>query len=130
MMMTIWNPWTYADYRKTVERMVTYGIKQLDFAIDGAIGYAHVELELRLDEFPSENVMAITALAIAAHQRGALSAYKNADDYSLYEELVQAYANGEHLVIANNLDSLQKQEFLRDVGIVSNVLGISLKQPA
>ena len=116
------HPWSYSDYRKSVEHDVTQGIEQLGFTVSGAIGYANNELLLRLDEFPAENVMALTALAIAANQRGTLSLYSKEDEFR--EELVQVYANGEHVVIAEKLDSLQKREFLRDVGIVSSVLGI------
>ena len=121
------NPWSYSDYRKSVERNANQGIEQLGFSIDGSIGYAGNELLLRLDEFPAENVMALTALAIAAHQRGTLSTYTKEDEF--YEELVQAYADGEHIVIAETLDSLQKREFLRDIEIVSGVLGIDTKLP-
>jgi hypothetical protein len=128
MMMSIWKSWTYADYRKSVERNVTKGVEELGFDVSGAIGYANDALLLRLDEFPAENVLAVTALAIAANQRGTLASYENEDEFR--QEIAQAYANGEHLVIANNLEKKKKQEFLRDVGIVSNVLGISLKQPA
>lgn len=105
-----------------MEHDVTQGIDQLGFNVDQSIGYANNELLLRLDEFPAENVMALTALAIAANQRGTLSSYADGDE--LYEELVQAYANGEHMAIADGLDLLQKREFLNDVGIVSKVLGI------
>lgn len=116
------NPWSYSDYRKSVEHDITQGIEQLGFTIDGSIGYANNELLLRLDEFPDENVMAITALAIAANHRGTLSSYSDDDEF--YKELVRAYANGEHVTIAERLDSLQKREFFHDVGIVSKVLGI------
>jgi len=126
--MSVWKSWTYSDYRKSVEQDVAQGVEELGFDVSGAIGYANDALLLRLDEFPAENVLAVTALAIAANQRGTLSSYENEDEFR--QEIAQAYANDEHLVIANNLDSLQKQEFLRDVGIVSNVLGIHYKQPA
>ena len=120
--MSIWNPWTYSDYKKSVEHDVSYGMKRHGFTVGGAISYAHVELELRLDKFPAENVMALTALAIAANQRGVLSLHTVDDEF--YEDLVKAYANGEHLASADSLNLLQKQEFLHDVGVVSEVLDI------
>ena len=116
------SSWTYHDYRKSIEHDVTQGIEQLGFNVDQSIGYANNELLLRLDEFPAENVMALTALAVAANQRGSLSSYARDDE--LYEDLVRAYASGEHLAIADSLDAAQKQEFLRDVGVVSRILGI------
>jgi len=105
-----------------VESDVAQGIEELEFTVSESIGYATDQLLLRLDEFPDENVMALTALAIAANQRGTLSSYS--DESEFRKELVQAYANGEHVAIAEKLDPLQKKEFLNDVGIVSKVLDI------
>ncbi len=122
------TPWSYSDYRKSVEHDINQGIERLGFSVDASIGYAGNELLLRLYEFPAENVMALTALAIAAHQRGVLSTYTKEDEF--YEELVQAYADGEHIAIVETLDSLQKREFLRDIEIVSGVLGIDVELPS
>ena len=113
------TPLSYSDYRKSVERNVTQGLEQLGFTTGQSILFAYNELLLRLEEFPDENVMALTALAIAANQREALSL-----SFVFYEELVQAYANGEHVTIAEKLDPLQKKEFLNDVDIVSKIFGI------
>jgi len=113
------NPWSYSDYRQSVERNVTWGVEKRGYSTGQSILFANNELLLRLDEFPAENVMALTALAIAANQRKVLSL-----SFVFYEELVQAYASGEHVAIAEKLDPLQKEEFLNDVGIVSKVLDI------
>lgn len=117
------TPWTYRDYRQSVEYDVTQGIEQLGFNVDQSIGYASNELALRLDEFPDENVMALTALAIAANQRGSLFSYSAGDE--LYDELVDAYSKEEHLVTAAAIENLtQKNEFLQDVDVVSKTLGL------
>lgn len=115
------SPWKYRDYRESVEHDVEQGLRELGFNIDQSIGYAHTELSLRLDDFPEENVLALTALAICANQHKALSSYAAGDE--LFDELALAYANGAHEKIIEHLDEAQKGEFLRDFETVISVLG-------
>jgi len=116
------TPWNYSDYKKSIERNVSQGMTQLGFNLDQSIGYAHNELSFRLEEFPGENVLALTALAISAHQGVTLSDYKSGDE--LYDELKEAYAQGQHEAIATGMEPPQAQEFLRDVEAVAKTLGI------
>lgn len=119
---TVMTPWTYNDYQISVARDVAQGLKELGFNIDQSLGFAHAELSLRLDEFPEENVLALTALAMCAHQHNTLSTYTVGDE--IFDEIAQAYANNSHLLIATRLDETQKQEFLRNVIAVKKILRI------
>ena len=116
------NPWSYRDYKNSIEHDVVQGMTQLGFNTDQSIGYANNEILLRLEEYPEENVLALTALAISAYQRGTLSSYASGDE--LYEELKEAYAKGEHLAMAERIDYTRKQEFLSDVDVVKKTLGM------
>lgn len=117
------SPWTYGDYKKSVERNVVQGTTQMGFTIDQSIGYAHNELTLRLEEHPDENVLALTAIAISAHQRGTLSGYASGDE--LFDELKAAYKQGEHLAKMACMSSHQGQEFQRDAELITQFLGLA-----
>lgn len=101
------SPWNYQEYRKSVEHDVSQGLNILGFNIDQSIGYAHAELSLRLDEFPEENALAFTALAICANQHKSLSTYAVGDE--VFDEFTRAYANGAHKLIAGRLNETQKR---------------------
>lgn len=117
------SPWNYGDYKKSVERNVVQSMTQMGFTIDQSIGYAHNELALRLEEHPDESVLALTALAISAYQRGTLSGYASGDE--LFDELKEAYKKGKHWAMMARMSSQQDQEFRQDAGAIAQFLGIA-----
>jgi hypothetical protein len=116
------TPWTYEDYRKSVQQDVAQAVTKLGFNIDQAIGFAHSELTQRLEEFPNENALALTALAICAKENDSLSTYAPGDE--LFDEIGR-YCSGDSIMeVMSNMADDQRVHFLRDVEIVKKVMGV------
>lgn len=58
--------WSYGEYKKAVDSAVNYGRDRLGLNIIESIGFADNELQLVMEDFPGEIVMALAAIAIAA----------------------------------------------------------------
>ena len=65
--------WTYLQYRAAVENDVDYALSKRRYSSVQAVGYAHNELALRLEERPDEATLALVALATEANRRGVLN---------------------------------------------------------
>ncbi|WP_313284459.1 hypothetical protein [Delftia tsuruhatensis] len=114
--------WSYGEYKKAVDSAVNYGRDRLGLNIIESIGFADNELQLVMEDFPDEIVMALTAIAIAAKKMGVLSFYKEGDVF--YDDLIKMYLDGDHLKIAKISDVYQRQEFFEDIKVISKELGV------
>lgn len=73
--------WTYSQYRAAVRGDVDYAISKHGYLPIQAIGFAHNELALRLEEYPEEAVLALVALGFEARNRQLLDAYPEGDAF-------------------------------------------------
>lgn len=73
------DSWDYEDYRRYVEGSFEHAVKKWNFSAGAAIGFAHSELAVRLDELPEEIPLALIALASKALDMGFLR-YLSVDD--------------------------------------------------
>ncbi len=66
------DSWGYEDYKKYVEGSFEHAVAKWKFSAGAAIGFAHSELAMRLDELPEEIPLALVALASKALDMGFL----------------------------------------------------------
>ena len=74
---------TYSDYAAQIAKDVEYGMSQLNFSLNSAIGFAENELAIRREWFPAEAPMLFIASAAYAIRHQAFDAYKDDEFYSL-----------------------------------------------
>lgn len=65
--------WGYSDYVRSVSSDVEEGMGKLGYDFGQAILFAYSSLELKLENFPEEEIFALTALLACILDRGALS---------------------------------------------------------
>ena len=82
--------WSYQDYLDGVQRSIDYATKELGFNLEQALGYAQTDLELRVEWFPAESILFLTALVICSIRHGVADAFKT-DEFFL-DAIRAAYA--------------------------------------
>lgn len=116
------DSWNYQDYLNSVQKDMVFGIESRKYDIEEAFGFAHEELSLRLEEFPEETPLALTALAVCLNGYGKLSMFSSEDDF--ISEINIAYEPNQLQLASAKLDPKQTEIFSSDVELVKDVLGI------
>lgn len=105
--------WSYSDYVASIDRDVEFGVAKRGYTIDQAIGFAYVEIALRLEERLDESPL---ALATKLMNCGDLSVYRPEDD--LVQDVQLAIDPAKIAVSGSMLFDEDKVMFLRDAGRV------------
>ena len=114
------KPWTYHKYSSSITSNVEFGVAKRGYSLIEAIGFAHSELALRLEEFPEEAPMALVALAAFAIRQVAFDAFQR-DDFFV-SELREAVEPVKLALVMSFLQGDELDEFKRDVSTVRSML--------
>ncbi|QUP55978.1 hypothetical protein GO998_19845 (plasmid) [Ralstonia syzygii] len=68
--------WTYRNYATSIKKDVEFGVMKRGYTLIEAIGFAHSELELRIEALPEEAPMALIALAACALREGVFGVFE------------------------------------------------------
>lgn len=112
--------WTYSQYKVAVKSDIEYALTKHGYLPAQAIGYAHNELALRLDEYPEESALALVALGCEARTLKLLDVYP--EDDAFVEEVLQHLRPSLVEEIGNNLPELDKVTFAGDVAALTQSL--------
>jgi hypothetical protein len=104
--------WTYSQYKVAVKSDIDYALTKHGYLPTQAIGYAHNELALRLDEHPEEATLALVALGSEANALQVLDAYP-ADD-AFIEEILQHLQPSLVANIGGSLSYSEQTAFVED----------------
>ncbi len=110
------QPWTYLDYVKSIASDVEFGMVQRGYSFSEAIGFAHSELALRLEELSGEAPMAIIALAANALHKCDFDALQK--DEFFISELRDAIKSDRVAPIICSLPADELHKFKEDVALI------------
>ena len=110
------KPWTYDDYKSAVNNNIDFGVAKRGYSEGEAVGFAHSELSLRLEEFPSEISLALVALAACGIERGGFEEYKRNDFFAA--ELRDAVNSQNTQEALKLLPFEQTNNFMNDVEMI------------
>jgi hypothetical protein len=104
------------DYQRAVEGAVRQGVEKLGFTIDQAIGYAHDNLELKLDNSSDDLPLVMTALSMIAVKNGTAVSYQADDEF--VQRLKEAYSPERLLSAISRTAQLEQMKLIGDVEVV------------
>lgn len=110
------NAWTYSDYISAVKGDISFCTDMRGYSLEEAIGFAHSELTLRLEESPVEAPLALVALARSAIDAGIFGSYTSDDDFIV--ELSTALEDSRVGGALQMLNPEQRSAFSGDVALV------------
>jgi hypothetical protein len=117
------DPWNYEDYLNSVKDDMELSLKKRGYNAEQAWGFAHTELERRLDQYPDETPLALTALALCAIEKGVLQPPR---DGSLFLADLKRNLTDDRLMSAGQkLVPDQRSRLLRDVERVKRALKLT-----
>ena len=116
------KPWGYRDYVRSVSSDVEEGIGKLGYDFGQAILFAYSSLELKLENFPGEEIFALTALLACILDRGALSFYEVEDEIPF--KCARSCADGSVGNASQALNGAELVDFLCDLGRVRAALSV------
>jgi hypothetical protein len=116
------KPWGYRDYVRSVSSDVDEGMGRLGYDFGQSILFAYYSLELKLENFPEEEILALTALLSCILDRGALSFYEVEDEIPF--KFARSCANGGVGNASQALNGADLVDFLRDLGRVRAALSV------
>ncbi len=112
--------WVYRDYVRSVSSDVEEGMGKLGYDFGQAILFAYSSLELKLENFPEEEIFALTALLACILDRGALSLYEVEDEIPF--KFARSCADESVENASQALNGAELVDFLRDLGRVKAAL--------
>lgn len=112
--------WTYSQYKSSVKSDIEYAMSKRGCLPAQAIGYAHNELVLRLDEYPDETALALVALGCEARALELLDMYS--EDDAFIEELLQHLRPSFVEQMGNKLPANERAEFAVDAKALAQIL--------
>lgn len=115
------NPWGYKKYLNSVQSDMQMGINDMGFNSYQAFGFAHNELSVRLEEYPNERILALTALAICLSAHDGLSEFGGDDHFMSELKQVSADKNVVNTIILNTED---RDLFISDLNRIRSILGL------
>jgi hypothetical protein len=104
--------WTYTQYKAAVKCDMDYALSTHGCLPAQAIGFAHNELALRLEEYPEEVALALVALGSKACTLRLLDAYPKDDAF--IEEVLEHLQPSLLETIRNNLPDSEQEAFWGD----------------
>ncbi len=112
--------WGYKDYVRSVSSDVEEGMGKLGYDFGQAILFAYSSLELKLENFPEEEIFALTALLAYILDRGALSLYEAEDE--IPSKFARSCADDSVGNVSRALNGAELVDFLRDLERVKAAL--------
>ncbi len=112
--------WTYSQYKAAVKDDIHYALAKHGCQPTQAIGYAHNELALRLDEFPEEAPLALVALGCKALALEVLDAYPQNDAF--IEDVLQHMQQSLVDEIRGKLPDGEQAAFVEDAKVLAQAL--------
>jgi len=116
------DSWNYQEYLDSVKQDMKYGFESREYDVEEAFGFAHEELLSRLEKFPGETPLALTALAVCLNEYEKLTMFSAEDDF--VREICNAYESEYFNLATKKLDAEQSERFDKDVNLVKGVLRI------
>ena len=114
------NPWGYQNYLDSVHCDMKTGLDEMGFTPFQSFGYAHNELTARLEEYPSENPLALIGLAICLAEYESLDELESDSGF-----LLEVRENIDDQAIAKavaHLDMKDRELFMTDLKKVKSLL--------
>lgn len=104
--------WTYSQYKAAVKSDINYALSKHGYLPTQAIGFAHNELALRLDEYPEEAALALVALGSEARRLRLLDVYP--EDDAFITEVLEHIQPSLVETIWRHLPDSEQEAFLGD----------------
>lgn len=112
--------WTYSQYTAAIKSDIDYALSKHGYLPVQAIGFAHNELALRLDEYPEEAVLALIALGSEARRLRLLDTYP--EDDAFIEEVLEHLQPSLVETIRSNLPDSEQETFFGDATALAQSL--------
>jgi hypothetical protein len=115
-------PWGYEQYLISVRRNMEYCLVTRNYNVDQSFGFSHNQLLARLDEYPHETPLALTALAIVLNEYAKLIDFSSSDDF--VKEILDEYSSPKMDLAIEKLNYNDAECFRSHVATIKSILSI------